>query len=136
MADAASLHLEMFDTVSEFDPERLRALLHPDYTYTSSDGVEQPGADAGIAVAETYMHAFPDMTFTVRNQWTPTENVSILELTARGTHKETLEGIPATGRVVEIPLLNIVEVRDGLIYRERDYFDTLVLMRQLGVAED
>ena len=43
--------------------ERLGSLYHPDYVYMSGDGVEQKGAEAGVAVAETYTRAFPDMTF-------------------------------------------------------------------------
>ncbi len=30
---------------------------------------------------------------------------------------------------------NVVEARDGKIHRERDYFDTLSLMQQLGLAD-
>jgi ketosteroid isomerase-like protein len=34
---------------------------------------------------------------------------------------------------VTIPVCNIVEFRDGKVYAEREYFDTLFLMQQLGV---
>ena len=55
-------------------------------------------------------------------------------MTIRGTHTGLLMDIPATGKAVEVPGCNVIEVRDGLIYREADYFDTGTLMQQLGVA--
>lgn len=135
MPDAAALHREMFDAVTSRDFSRLRSLYHPDYTYTSGDGVEQKGADAGVAVAETYMTAFPDMTMEIREQFAPSDTVSIIEFTARGTHKEALEGIPATGKQVEVVVCNVVETAEGKILREREYYDALSLMKQLGVIE-
>ncbi len=33
-------------------------------------------------------------------------------------------------------ICNIVEAQDGLIVREREYYDSLSIMRQLGVIED
>lgn len=136
MADAAALQLEMLDALKSRNFERLGSLYHPDYVYMSGDGVEQKGAEAGVAVAETYTRAFPDLTFEIRHRFAPTSDVAILELTARGTHLAELEGIPATGRTVEVVVCNIVEAQDGLIIREREYYDSLSIMRQLGVIED
>jgi steroid delta-isomerase-like uncharacterized protein len=48
----------------------------------------------------------------------------------------TGEGMPATGRRIEIPMAFFLETsRDGLIVHERDYFDTASLMQQLGLTE-
>lgn len=135
MADAATLHREYFDTIKNVDFERMRSLLHPDYTIMQGDGVELRGPEAGIEIAETYTTAFPDLTFEIRQQYVPSDTVSILEFTARGTHKEALEDIPATGNEVEIVVCNVIEVKDGKILREREYYDNLSILRQLGVME-
>jgi steroid delta-isomerase-like uncharacterized protein len=132
--DAASLQTEMFEAVRARDFARLRELYHPDYVYTSCDGVEQIGPDAGVAVAETYATAFPDLSFEVRHQWAPSADVSIMEFTGVGTHDGPLGDIPATGRRVEVLVCNIVEARDGRIFREREYYDSLNVMQQLGVV--
>ena len=136
MANAMALQLAMLDAVNCRDFNRLRNLYHPDYVYMSADGTEHKGADVGVAVAETYTRAFPDLTFEIRHRFAPSPDVSIIELTARGTHQAMLEGIPATGRAVEVAVCNVVEVQDGLIVREREYYDGLAIMRQLGVIED
>lgn len=134
MADVASIHREMFDVVQLRDFSRLRDLYHPEYRYRGPDG-EQGDADAGVAVAETYVTAFPDLTFSVDHQYTPDDTTSVIELTARGTHQGELEGVAPTGRTVQLVACNVIEVADGKIRREREYFDTMSLLTQLGVVE-
>ena len=136
MTDASSIHRELLEAVEAHDFDRLRSLYHPDYTYTGPDGIEQPGAEAGVAICQTYTNAFPDLSFEVRRQWFPGKDSSIIELVARGTHKAELDGVPATGKQVEVSGSNIIEVREGKIYREREYYDALLMMRQLGVAPE
>jgi steroid delta-isomerase-like uncharacterized protein len=132
MGIASALQREMFETVEKRDLGRLRDLYHPDYTYTGSDGVERGGAETGAAVAQTYLTAFPDLSFEIRHQY-ESGGVAVMELTARGTHRAQLEDIPPTGRAVEAAVCNVIEARDGKIYREREYFDRLLIMQQLGV---
>ena len=45
-----------------------------------------------------------------------------------------LMGLAPTGRKVAIPVCNVIEVRDGKVYAEREYFDSANLMAQLGVG--
>lgn len=134
MSEATDLQEKMWDTIRNQDFEALRALYHPDYTYTGTDGQEHKSADAGIAVAQTYMSAFPDMSFEFRHRYASGDDVSIMEVAFRGTHQGELEGIPPTGRQIEGFACNVIEVRDGKIYRERDYFDNLAILSQLGVS--
>ncbi|TAK55018.1 MAG: hypothetical protein EPO22_14970 [Dehalococcoidia bacterium] len=55
-------------------------------------------------------------------------------LIGRGTHNGDLVGVAPTGKTVAIPVCDIYEIRDGKIYREREYIDFMTLMVQLGVA--
>ena len=135
MGQAAALQRKMMDAVVARDFDTLRALYHPDYVYWSSDSdEEQKGAEAGVAVAQTYTSAFPDMTFDVVHS-AEDGDVAIMEFVARGTHQAELEGIPATGRSVEVKVCNICEIADGQIVREREYWDSASLLKQLGVLE-
>ena len=134
MSDAAAVHRQMFEAAQAMDIERMRATFHPDYTYTGTDG-STAGIEASIEVAQTFITAMPDLEFEFRHQWSPRDDVSIIELTAKGTHTGPLGDLPPTGRRVEIFGCNVVEVVDGKILRERDYFDEMALMRQLGVME-
>jgi steroid delta-isomerase-like uncharacterized protein len=132
MADAAALALEMLDKVNTRDLEGFRELLHPDYTYQGAGGPEQKGVDVGVGVVETFTTAFPDLRLTLVHQHTDGD-VSVLEFNARGTHQAELEGIPATGKTVEVKVIDVVTVRDGKIVSEREYYDQLGMMQQLGV---
>jgi predicted ester cyclase len=135
MTDAATIQREMLDAVERHDFDRMRELIHPDYTYIGGDGVEQPGVDAAVAVAELYTTAFPDVAFEEVRTWTPTPDVAIMEFRVTGTHTGPLGDIPPTGRRVTGLVCNIVETRDGLIWREHEFFDELSLLRQLGVVD-
>lgn len=134
MSIATDLHEQMMDAVRGRDLAALRSLYHRDYTYMSGDGQEQKGAEAGVAVVETYTAAFPDLSFDIRHRFGCGEDVSVIEFTARGTHQGQLQGIAATGRQVGVVVCNVIEVRDGKIYREREYSDSMAMLDQLGMT--
>jgi steroid delta-isomerase-like uncharacterized protein len=132
MADAAALALEMLEKVNTRDLEGFRELLHPDYTYRGADGVEHQGPDVGVGVVETFTTAFPDLKLILVHQHTDGD-VSVIEFNARGTHQAELEGIPATGKSIDVKVIDVITVRDGKVAGEREYYDQLTMMQQLGV---
>lgn len=134
ITDALTVHRRMFAAVERGDIAALRELLHPEYTYTASDGVEQQGPEAGIAVAELYLTAFPDLTIEEVRSWSPSPDVSIMEVRYRGTHTGPLGDIPPTGRPATGLGCNIAEVRDGRLWREHEFFDQLPMLEQLGLT--
>jgi len=134
MSDQTSIMHQYMEAVSRRDFAKVRQLFHPQYSYTGGDGQRKEGAEAGIAVAETYTGAFPDLKFEVKRMHAVGDDVLVTEFVVRATHQGELMGIPPTGRKVEIHICNVIEVRDGKIYAEREYFDTAHLMQQLGVA--
>jgi steroid delta-isomerase-like uncharacterized protein len=135
MQSIAELHRAVYDAVQSRDFDRLRQIYHADCRYSTGDGVERRGVDAVLASVETFTSAFPDLAIEVRHHHLPGEGVSIVEYTFSGTHEGELEGVPPTGRTMEVVACSVAEIHDGQIHRERDYYDTLVLMRQLGLAD-
>ncbi|MDO8614487.1 MAG: ester cyclase [Dehalococcoidia bacterium] len=133
MSDAASIARELIDAWNRRDFARYRQLLHSDYSYTGGDGQTQKGPEAGLAVAQMYATAFPDAKSDVQRIHAAGD-VAIAEFIARGTHQGDLMGIAPTGRRVEVPICNVIEVRDGKVYAEREYFDVMHMMQQLGVV--
>ena len=134
MTDVAALHRRMLETVEQRDWGALEGLLHPDYVYTAGDGQPQPGVRAALDVAQTYTTAFPDLAFEILDQHTQ-GSVSIIEVRATGTQRAPLADIPPTGRTVDLRLCNVIEERDGKIVSEHEYFDSGVILDQLGVTE-
>jgi steroid delta-isomerase-like uncharacterized protein len=135
MADAAAIAADMVEKVNRRDIEGFREMLHPDYTYQGAGGPVEKGVEAGVGVVVTFTTAFPDLKLTITNQYSDGD-VSVVEFTATGTHKAELQGIPATGKSVTVNVADVVTVRDGKVLGEREYYDQLGMMQQLGVIPE
>jgi steroid delta-isomerase-like uncharacterized protein len=62
------------------------------------------------------------------------DDTIITEVRLSGKHTDTWQGIPATGREFEIPLIAIFEFdSDGKLAAERVYFDGALMLQQLGL---
>jgi steroid delta-isomerase-like uncharacterized protein len=134
MADPAAISREYIEAWNRRDFARYRELLHPQYSYTGSDGARQEGPDAGVGVAQMYAAAFPDGKLEIERIHSA-GNFAFSEYTGSGTHSGDLMGIAATGRRVSLPICNVLEIRDGKIFAERDYMDMAHMMQQLGVTQ-
>jgi predicted ester cyclase len=59
-------------------------------------------------------------------------------LVAWGTFRATMRGpffgVPATGRQIALPFVNVIPFRDGLMAGERAFFDLATLCAQAGIA--
>ena len=132
MQDFKSIVEQYLDAIPRRDFSSIRQMLHPQYSYTGSDAKRKEGPDAGIAVIEMYTKAFPDMRIDIQHM-AASGNIIVTEFIAHGTHKGELLGISPTHRQVEIPVCNIIEIRDGKIFAEREYADAMFIMQQLGV---
>jgi steroid delta-isomerase-like uncharacterized protein len=134
MANVSDIQRQVFDVWNRRDWDTYRTLLHSEYRYIGPDGKELIGPEAGITVAKMYANAFPDGKLEVKNSLS-LQNISVSEIVARGTHKGDLKGIPPTNKPVEVKIANIMEFRDGKIYREREYFDMMTMLAQIGVVK-
>jgi steroid delta-isomerase-like uncharacterized protein len=135
MSDAAAIAREGIDAWNRRDWTRARELYHAQYTYTGSNGEVQKGPDAGLAMGQMWAAAFPDGKIDIKKIHA-VGDTAISEYTGSGTHKGDLMGIAPTGKQIAIPICNVMEVRDGKIYAERDYMDMAHMMQQLGVMPE
>ncbi len=55
--------------------------------------------------------------------------------TAAGTQKDEIFGVPASGRTISLPGINVFRVRDGRIVERWGRLDELGFMRQLGLVD-
>ena len=77
--------------------------------------------------------AFPDLHFTINDQFTSGEKVST-RWTAKGTNTGPFGEMQATGRVVEIEGLIIDHVINGKVKRRWELWDQMAMMQQLGLV--
>ena len=81
--------------------------------------------------------AFPQGTAEVTNQIAQGDHVTS-EVVYKATHIGPLVSptgtIPATNKPIVLKTMLVSSFRDGLIQRERTYFDQADLMKQLGIS--
>lgn len=76
---------------------------------------------------------FANIHVEVRQRHISDESI-ILEATVTGEHTNTWQGIPATGRRIEVPLCAVFPFDgEGRLTGERVYLDGALLLKQLGV---
>jgi steroid delta-isomerase-like uncharacterized protein len=91
------------------------------------------GIDGVKALVGSYREAFPDLDMKVIEQWADGDTV-VTRWTAVGTHQGPLMGFPATGkRGTPVDGVTISKFRGDRIVEDRAVWDTLGLLRQLGI---
>ncbi len=95
-----------------------------------------PGATmdraAHVQALAASLAALPDLEIAIQEQ-VAEDDVVVTRWIARGTHRGPLFGIPATGRTVSASAVHIHHLVGGRIVDQWELFDTLGVLRQLGV---
>jgi steroid delta-isomerase-like uncharacterized protein len=115
----------------DHDLDRTLATLNdaPDFKINND---EFSGRESVHAFYADLFMGFPDLHLEITGRYVSDEAI-ILEMTLSGTHKNLFNGIPATGRRVQVPLCVIFPFDDNdRITGERVYFDNALVLRQLG----
>lgn len=108
-----------------------------DATFTDMTNPGQPlvGREAIAAMLGTFYGGAFSEAHGSEDELLIDGNRVMLEFTFTGTHTGDFYGIPATGRQVELQLMSVYHVEDGLIRWARLYYDSASMLRQLGVIE-
>ena len=78
--------------------------------------------------------AFPDLAMTPQDIIDGGDKV-VARVQFTGTHEGELLGMPATGRTVDVQLIDIMHFADdGLVHEHWGVFDAMAMMQQLGAA--
>jgi len=85
---------------------------------------------------KSQLRTFPAIQFVITNLIESGDSVAV-EYRVHATHNGPLEApsgtIPATGKTIDFPGAEFFEIHGGKIVTERNYVDSLELMRQLGL---
>jgi len=110
----------------------------------AADELMAPGAEIHMPTGElvdldglkgfagAFRGSFPDWHSTFEELIAEGDRVAE-RWTGRGTHRGELQGIPATGRRVEVPGSVFYRIVEGKIVEFRGQFDMMGLMQQLGI---
>lgn len=91
------------------------------------------GPEGMRQVILTYQTAFPDSHWEVV-ETIIADNEIITRWKGSGTQKKELEGIPATGKFVEVEGIWIHRIKDNRIVESWNVWDTLGMLQQLGIV--
>jgi hypothetical protein len=114
------------------DGTGMAALFHPDATYTDpfAGTIRQPSVPAMIA---RITELFPDFNFGLAG--------AVVEAAVKDTRTVALQwrmtGTQArTKKVIDLPGVDFLLFRGGLILKADTYFDRIDLQRQSGLTDD
>ena len=96
----------------------------PGGTVTGSQGYRQ--------FVEIYLAAFPDLHFTIQDQFADGDKVATRWI-GSGTNKGALMGIPPTGKRSTVTGITIDRYQDGKAVESWVNYDALGMFQQLGV---
>ena len=116
------------------DPERVLALFADDCVFEDvTFGVVARGKEELRSFVKGAFAAVPDFKYGVTCRFAASRWAAI-EWVMSGTHRGDFPGIPATGkRFSSVRGSTVLELEDGKIRRESDYWDAATLMKQVGL---
>lgn len=92
---------------------------------------EVRGPEGVRQLADVFHTAFPDLRLDIEDVIGEGDKV-LVRLTIRATHQGELMEIPASGRKVEVGVLDLFRIADGRIQEHWAAMDNLGMMQQLG----
>lgn len=108
-----------------------------------SIAVYDPGAPEGEvhghggleALLRELRTAFPDFRVAIDDMLAGDETI-MAEWTFTGTHEGEFNGVPPTGRKVELTGMDTMRISDGKVHEHRIYYDRQELFEQLGLTDE
>ena len=124
----------IYDLINAGDVEGFGRLMADDFV----DREELPGLaptkDGVVAFFRMQVAAFPDMRMDVQDIVASGDKV-VARVRYTGTNRGEFMGAPATGRSVDVQLIDIFRFGDdGLAHEHWGVMDQMTMMQQLGLA--
>ena len=120
----------------------IRDFMSPDavnHDVTDSFGDTEPLQAHKIGwtadLVSLYRHAFPDLLLEIQDQIAEGNQV-VTRLRMRGTHKNALMTIAASGRKIDITCIRIDRMADGKIVESWSHFDMIGMLHQIGALPE
>jgi len=130
--DHAAAMKRLYDLISAGDIDGFGELLADDFV----EHEEMPGLERSKEGVKQLFHmyraAFPDLRMEPQDVLVSGDK-AVARVRATGTHQGEFLGMPATGRSVDVQLIDITRFGDDALAREHwGVFDSLAMLQQLG----
>jgi steroid delta-isomerase-like uncharacterized protein len=130
---ATDLFGDVTDALNDRDFDRF-VELHADDVVVHDHDETLHGVEAAKQQEQRLFAAFPDMHYDVSSVVADGDQVAA-RWTVTGTHKGEFQGLPSTGKAVEIPAMGAMRVENGRFSEVWLVYDRLGLMEQLCALE-
>ena len=135
--DNAKLARTIYDMYNQRDIDGMVAPVAAGAEIVSvPTGMTLQGPEGFRQYVQGWATAFPDSKIEVGNVIAGDEG-AVVEFRGSGTHTGPLLAptgeIPATGKPVNIPFCDVMQIKDGKITSIHSYFDAATMMGQLGL---
>jgi steroid delta-isomerase-like uncharacterized protein len=126
----------MYELLSAGDIDGFGELVAEDFVeHEETPGLE-PTREGVKGLFHMYRTAFPDLRMEAEDVLVSGDKV-VARVRATGTHQGEFIGMPATGKSVDVQLIDIIRFGDdGLAHEHWGVFDALALMQQLGAVPE
>jgi steroid delta-isomerase-like uncharacterized protein len=85
---------------------------------------------------KNWRKAFPDINFEIQELVADEETDTVVSRwVLTGTHSDEFWGAAATGKKIKVDGVSIDRIKDGMVVSGFDAWDSMVLRRQIGLAE-
>ena len=134
--DHAATMRRLYDLISDGDIDGFGEYLADDFI----EHEETPGLEPTKGGVKEFFHmyraAFPDLRMEPLDVLASGDKV-VARVRATGTHQGEFMGMPASGKSVDVQLIDIIRFDDdGLAHEHWGVFDALAMMQQLGAIPE
>lgn len=125
------VHRFVDEVVNGRNQQSLNELTAPDYAL-HFPGLPRPVDRSHQLDVVAQLHAaFPDLFVAIDTIIAEGDWVALM-ITVTGTNRGPYQGLPPTGKPVNVPGSAFYRLRDGKIIEDRPLFDQMAILQQLG----
>ena len=121
----------LYEAVNSGDMSALEASIAESFV----DHEEVPGfpptKEGTIQFFGALREAFPDLRMSVEDVLAEGDKVSVRAMMS-GTHEREFAGMPATGKKINVPLIDHLRLENGKVVEHWGVMDSGAMMQQLG----
>lgn len=134
--DHAATMRRAYDLLNAGDIDGFGDILADDFVEHEALPGLDPGKEGVKAFFHMYRAAFPDLRMSPEDVL-PSGDKVVARVRATGTHEGEFMGMPATGKGVDVQLVDIIRFGDDGLAREHwGVFDGMTMMQQLGAIPE
>ena len=126
----------MYEWLSAGDVDAFGEILADDFVEHDEAPGLSPTREGVLEFFRMYLGAFPDLKMEPQDIL-PSGDKVVTRARATGTNTGSFMGMPATGRSIDVELIDIIRFGDdGLAHEHWGVFDAMKMMQQLGVIPE